>query len=162
MSGSNAEGLVLRPSKWKMAGFLVLCAGFTAIAALMVRDGRAMGWFVGLFFGLGVVVFAAMLLPGAAYLKIDREGFQFCSLYRASPKIAWREVSAFRVAAVPPAGNRLVVFDWHRPGVKRTMRELNRSLVGASDGLPDSYGMKPQALADLLNQWRMGTGGAGN
>ncbi|MEI9974065.1 MAG: hypothetical protein WDO73_19650 [Ignavibacteriota bacterium] len=47
----------------------------------------------------------------------------------------------------------MVVFDWiARP--QRGVRRLNRVLAGATDGLPDSYGMKPQALADLLNSRR--------
>jgi hypothetical protein len=45
----------------------------------------------------------------------------------------------------------MVVFDWSAKP-ERGVRSLNRAVAGASDGLPDNYGMKHQALADLLNE----------
>jgi hypothetical protein len=110
------------------------------------------GWLCIGFFGLGVVVFALQFFPSASYLRMTRDGFVCCSLFRKSPLIAWRDVSSIRVGTVPP-NQKMVVFDWEgasRQGVRR----LNWALVGATDGLPDTYGMKPQELADLLNLWR--------
>jgi hypothetical protein len=64
--------------------------------------------------------------------------------------IGLSDVSDFRVSAVPNFGHKLVVYDWNNAHSGR-IRGVNRVLVGASDGLPDTYGMEPQALADLLN-----------
>lgn len=76
----------------------------------------------------------------------------FCSLFRKSPVIRWEDVSSFRVASVPPSG-QMVLFDWYTAS-NRAVRRVNRGLTGATDGLPDSYGLSPQELADLLNTWR--------
>jgi hypothetical protein len=70
-----------------------------------------------------------------------------------SGAILWRDVSDFRVAPVPPSGHRLVPFDWHAAPNSR-VRRINTHLIDATDGLPDSYGLRPEELADVLNTWR--------
>ena len=150
----NSE-FVLRASKRKQIKALFVCFAFVGIGVWEVssRAAGAFGWLCTLFFGLGVAVFTVQLMPGASYLRVRRGGFMYCSLFRKSPVIPWRDVSIFRVASVPPSGIRLVVFDWHtasHPAVRR----VNQHLTGATDGLPDSYGLSPQELADLLNTYR--------
>ena len=146
---------MLRPSKRKHIAYLFGCLAFVVIGALQVsnRQAGAIGWLCLLFFGLGVVAFTAQIIPGASYLRVRSEGFMFCSLFRKSPVILWRDVSSFRVASVPPSGHRLVVFDWYTAS-NRSVRRINQHLTGATDGLPDSYGLSPQGLAYLLNTWR--------
>src|SRR6185295_6464429 len=137
---TSQSEIILRPGRGKMIGYLIVCAVFVVMGVTASRG--VLGWLSTSFFGLGVVVFAAQLLPRASYLRMTRDGFVCCSLFRKSPLISWREVSSFRVATVPP-NQRMVVYDWEgasRQGVRR----LNRALVGATDGLPDTYGMKPQ------------------
>lgn len=113
----------------------------------------AIDWLGVSFFGLGVVVFVVQLIPSASYLRIRSEGFMFCALFRKSPLIPWQDVSHFRVGNVPPKGHPLVVFDWHT-GSHRGLRQVNRYLVDDTDALPDTYGLSPEELADLLNMWR--------
>lgn len=120
----------------------------------MSSSAKVIAWLSVGFFALCAVVFALQLVPGASYLRITDEGFVFCSLFRKSPLVPWREVSEFRVASVPPSSHKLVVYDLNN-ALRPAIRSVNRALVGASDGLPDTYGLKPQELADLLNSWRL-------
>ena len=146
--------LVLHPSKRKMIVLLLVSLIFVAIGIFALRERD---WGVGLsctiLFGLGAAIFASQLRPGAAYLKLTPEGFILCSLFRVHPLTPWNQVRNFRVAALPPAGKRMVVYDSESPK-NEGVRRLNRELIGASDGLPDNYGMKYQELADLMNAWQ--------
>lgn len=145
---------MLYPSRLKLVGLLMVCAVFVGIGvAALGNHSPFVGWMCSLVFGVAFVVFLVQLLPGASYLRLTDEGFEFCAIFRKSPLIPWGDVSEFRVAKLPPAGNRMVVFDWKtRP--QGRVRKINRTLAGATDGLPDNYGMKHQALADLMNERR--------
>ena len=147
-----APATVLHPTRGKTVLFLAISLVFTAIGCLELSKGEVfMGCLTVFFFGLAVVVFIVNLRPSASWLRLQDDGFIYCSLFRKSPLIRWTEVSAFRVADV--AGREIVVFDWSlKP--RSGFRRFNRVLGGASDGLPDTYGLKAEALAGLLNQWR--------
>jgi hypothetical protein len=151
----QSSELVLRPSTKKMAKYLLICAVFVAIGILDIYKVGAstIGWLCVVFFGLGAIVFALQFIPRASYLWITNEGFTFCSLFRRSPVFLWHDVSDFRVASVPPSRHPLVVFNWTAKPDRRIGR-VNRHLVGATDGLPDTYGLRPEELADLMNDWR--------
>jgi len=81
----------------------------------------------------------------------------FCSLHAVppTPLVSWKEASAFRVALVPPKRTKMVVYDRASTTPQQTARRINEFLVGADEGLPDTYGMKPQDLADFLNASQM-------
>ena len=146
--------LVLRPSRAKTILLLLVALVFVAIGVFALADRE---WGVGLsctiFFGLGAVIAAIQLRPGAAYLRLTEEGFVVCSMFRAGALVPWNRVSNFRVGSLPLAGKKMVVYDSSSP-TKRGLRQINRELIGASDGLPDNYGMKYDALAALMNDWR--------
>lgn len=99
-------------------------------------------------------VFLPMILRGST-LRLDAEGFEvFQGLKRS--KFTWIDASEFSVAdagVLSPAQNLMVVFDdaLTKDG---TIASLNRSLIGRSGALPDTYGLEPEELAWLLNQWR--------
>jgi|SRR5579862_2002015 len=118
-----------------------------------IRDAGPLAWLYTLFFGLCTAIFIAQIVPGASYLQVRRDGFMYCSLFRKFPVIPWQDVSVFRVASVPPSGFSLVVFDWQTSS-HPVVRRVNQHLIGATAGLPDSYGLSPQELADLPNTWR--------
>jgi hypothetical protein len=148
--------IVLRPSKTKAILLLLVCAAFAVGGGFMIADGQgAKGWFVALFFGLGVAVSVVQLLPGASYLEMTRDGFVICSLFRRSPLFLWRDVSAFTVARLPPHGKQMVVFSSANDAAK-PLGKVNRAMLGASGGLPDTYGMNADALAELMNRRRSG------
>ena len=118
-----------------------------------VSEGETIqGWFVTAFFGLCLAVALVMMLPGAGYLRLQPEGFEICSLFRRT-HVRWLDVQSFKVARVGP--NRMVVFNFaqdHSPG--RTGRRIARGLSGWEGGVPHTFGMAPEALADLMNDYR--------
>jgi len=148
--------ILLRPDRRRIVLFFLACLGFVAIGITPIawHGPSAIVWLCILFFGICGAAFLAQLFPGASYLHIRGNGFEYCSLFRKSPLILWQDVSDFRVVRIPPSGKRMVVFDWDAaPGYGA--RRFNRSLIGATDGLPDSYGLRPEELAELLNDWRI-------
>lgn len=150
--------MILRPSPWKWAGVGAVCTAFTVIGGLMVRSGEAIGWLCLVPFGVGVLVSVASVLPNATYLKLDPEGFTMCSMYR-SHTFRWEDVSGFEVGSV--FSNKMVLFNFE-PSYTRTpgLRSLNVGLVGFEAGLPGSYGLKHEELADLLNKFKQASHGA--
>lgn len=144
--------LQLKTSPWRHLGLLVISLVFVAIGILMVRDGEGIGWFVLGFFGLCALAFAVQMLPGASRLRLDRDGFTVTSLFRSST-VRWSEVSRFFVAQV--GGRAMVCWDYAGAVPRSTAsRRLSRTLAGVEAGLPDTYGLNAEALAELLEDWR--------
>ncbi len=144
----------LASSRLKWALVLLICLGFTAIGVAMLRDGDLSGWLavpVGLF-ALGVPIAAIMLLPGAGGLVLDSRGFAVTTLFRTH-RLDWTDVSRFTVATVPAHGSKMVVYDNQAPRSVR-LAQYNIKLVGRNSGMPDTYGLKPEALAELMARWR--------
>ena len=146
---------MLHPSKRKVLLLLAICLSFTAAGVAMILEGEGLsGWFVTAFFGLGLAVSLANLWPGASYLKLTRKGMECRSLFRRWPFIPWETVGEFGVSSVSNDESRsMVVFNRFVPAPPR-LAAFNRGLVGKRDALPDTYGMSPEELADLLNEWR--------
>jgi len=133
----------------KTALLFLVCAVFVAGGALMVRDGQTMGYFCGGFFALGLPVFGVQFHPKAAYLHLAADGFTFCSLFRPH-FVQWACVQEFAVIHVGP--NRMVAWNFtpDHPATGRA-RGISKALSGYEAALPDTYGMNPQELADVLN-----------
>lgn len=152
--------LVLRVPQLKQIFFLVSGLVFGGCLAYIALYGD-LGVVENAFLWLGVILVAAaspiMLLAilRGATLRLDADGLQiFQGLKRT--KMAWRDVSEFSVAdagALSPNRHLMVVFD-ERSAKDGAVAAFNRSLVGRSGGLPDTYGMDPSELAWLLNEWR--------
>lgn len=151
----HPESLVLRPSKKKFVGLLMISAGFVVTGLWLLQNGDispTLGWVCVAFFGLGTVVGVATLLPGAAYLRLEPEGFTMCSLYR-SAFYRWSDVSEFVVGRV--GMQSMVMFEYSSQRTDAaTLRAVNAALFGHQAALPDTYGMTHEALVDLLNRQR--------
>ncbi len=138
--------LTLSPGRRRLLGLLLLCAAFVATGMLMLRGGVAFGWVVIAFFGIGLLVFPAMLLPRFNHLRIDHEGFAARSLWRRQGA-RWPEVAELGLFGVP--GDEHVAWRLHAPGATAS-RELT-----AWDGmLADRYGMDVAALLALMQRYR--------
>jgi hypothetical protein len=105
-----------------------------------------------LFFGLGTLVAAAGLLPGAGMLRLDREGFEVTSLFRRH-RILWQDVTRFEAGRIPPARQLFVLYDSSKPRLSG-LESLNTVISGHSAALPDTYGLAAGELARLMAQWR--------
>ena len=97
-------------------------------------------------------VFALQFHPKAAYLHLAPDAFTFCSLFRAHA-VRWEHVREFAVIYVGP--NRMVAWNF-RPDYPATgrARAISKSLSGYEAALPDTYGMKPQELVELMESIR--------
>ena len=150
------ENRVFTPHQAKYLGYLVLCAAFVAVGAVLAGNGAWEVWLGVLFFGAGAVVFAVLLLPRSAYLRIGPEGFTICSLFRAR-SLRWADVDTFQVATFHQqiGSRKMVVFNFspHYQGSRRG-HKLAVAISGYAGGLPDTYGMRPEELANLLNEYR--------
>ncbi|MFY2765148.1 STM3941 family protein [Arenimonas sp. MALMAid1274] len=145
--------MTLKPRLSRFVLLLLVCAAFVALGIFLVLRGQMLlGWLNVGFFGLGVAVAAISLLPGSNYLRLSRDGFEVCSLYRRGT-VRWRDVQAFFPAEI--ARRPLVCWnyadDYDR---QRAGRLLATELAGVEAALPDTYGLSADALAQLLNQWR--------
>jgi hypothetical protein len=145
---------VLRPSRAKLAAFLALSLALTAGGAWMVARGAEYGGWCLAFFALCSVVFGVQLLPSASWLKLTDEGLQIRSLFRTAKLVRWQDVAGFFPGRMH--GNAYVFFNYSLEYPKQsTARKIAGALVGAEGMLPDTYGMKAEALAALLEEWRM-------
>jgi len=118
----------------------------------MIRDGATAGYFCAGFFALGLLVFPLRFHPKAAYLRLAPEGFTFCALFRTAT-VPWTQICEFRPTCV--GGLNTVGWNYtpdYQPA--RRVRRIVNFLCGCEATLPDTYGMKPQDLAALMESLR--------
>jgi hypothetical protein len=150
---SRFPGPVTRyPSRKKWLFVLATSVLFSVGGTLMIRQGDAMGWAVLIFFGLGVVIATAAMLPGAGSLTLDHDGFEVTSLFRRH-QTRWQDSAGFQAARLPPAPQKWVVYDDLRQSTK-SIAKFNVGLAGRNAALPDTYGLSADDLAQLMAQWR--------
>lgn len=148
----DANELILRPTKYGGVFTVVVSAGFVYMGIGMMGQSPLMSWLTTVFFGFCLLVGLVQLWPGAASLKLTSEGFVVTSLFR-SHFTRWQDVGSFRSAHV--GLRRMVVFDYVESHKKFTFgKRLAKGLTGNQAALPDTYGRKPAALAELLNEWK--------
>ncbi|MEM6331191.1 MAG: hypothetical protein AAF790_13205 [Planctomycetota bacterium] len=121
-------------------------AVLSATGVWMIADGDWLGFLVAGFALFAVPVFAIQLLPGAAYLRVDQNGVRFAVAFRETA-VPWESIAESGVYEVK--GSRLVGFNYTAKAGR--VRQASRSLTGYEGGLPDTYGMKAEELASLLD-----------
>lgn len=141
--------VVLRNSRRKMLLTLVASLAFVGAGFLMLADHPVSGYASIIFFGLCALVFCINLLPNSSYLRLTSEGFTVCSTFR-SRSIEWRDVGPFGVTHI--GTRKMVVWDSLRAVSK--LGKANRLVCGYASALPDTYGLKAEELAELLNRLR--------
>lgn len=141
--------LRLQPRRWHQAARLAGALVFVALGALMFREHPLMGALCMGFFGLCAAVVVAQLATGASSLVLDAEGFTVRHLL-GPRRVRWRDVTALRVVKTP--GQSLVGWDY-APSYDghASHHKVSRWVAGFHAALPDSYGMKPLALAELMD-----------
>lgn len=146
------KSLKLKPSLLKRLGLLAICSLFVTIGIFLVEDNSFLAWSTIIFFGLGVLVFSIHLLPNSSYLILSHEGFEVRNLYR-SYFTKWSEVKRFTVGT--SGKTKMVQFNYSSGHKKQSKGKLiSRLLSGSEGGLPDTYGMKADQLARLMNEWK--------
>jgi hypothetical protein len=148
----SAELTILQASRKTPTLLLFFGAAFTVVGGAMVVQGDAAGWFVLPTFGL-LTLLALALLARPGQLSLTEAGMTVTYLGRQRPLLAWSRCSNFRTWSYKSGPTR-VTFDYDRPAPlaeTRTAYVLN-TLGGGNARLPDTYGMKAEALVDLLRQ----------
>jgi hypothetical protein len=135
-------------TKWIWVGLGSIILGFGGVIG--IQSGESIGWVVVAFFGLGLLVSAVQMLPGAAYLKVGSGGLEFRTLFRTR-HIAWAEISGF--GHYRQASQGFVGINFHG-SAKGFSQNASSALVGFHDALPDTYGHKAEELAILLTACR--------
>ncbi|MDB6140330.1 MAG: hypothetical protein JWO94_3402 [Verrucomicrobiaceae bacterium] len=154
--------LTLRPSKAQTLRILpigAVCAGGAFLILPSLKGIILWGmWSCLAVFGLGLFISVLRVIPGSTYVRLSREGFVLCTLWRKF-HYRWADVSGFGVLNIGPAGtHQLVGFNFN-PGYearehRAKLKQMNVSKWGYEASLADLYGMKAEALAALLNDWR--------
>jgi hypothetical protein len=144
--------VTLHPSRVKWLLVFTIGALFAVGGFWMIKTGDGSGWFVLICFGLGALIAAAAMLPGAGGLTLDRDGFETTNLFRRH-RTRWRDAAGFEAARIPRAHRKMVVYDDITQSTK-SIAKLNVGLVGRNSGLPDTYGHSADNLAQLMAQWR--------
>ena len=148
--------LVLKGSRKKFGVMLLITLPLLAGGVFLVREEPSgfMGWAVVLFFGLCASIFVFQIIkPGT--LVLNETGFEQTMMGRKTSN-RWDEVSEFGIYAIKSSfvtASKFVCFDRYADEGKK-MTELNRTLVGATAQLADTFGMKAEALAELMNAFR--------
>jgi hypothetical protein len=140
----------LKPSRGKWVLTLLGCIIFVVAGFFVFKMDVLAGWLGISFFGLGVLISATMLMPGAGSLVLDDKGFEVTGLFRRHRSL-WPNVSGFEVAKVPPAEHKMVVYDDVAVS-DRMHAKMSIGVAGRNSGLPDTYGLTHEALASLMRQ----------
>jgi hypothetical protein len=156
------EERVLRPGRVKSLLMLGVSLTFVAVGLLGLLWPRADGaaeeeerwamWACVVFFGLGVIVCVLQFLPRSSFLRLGPEGFTIRALYRERT-YRWEDVDTFGVTQV--SFNKMVGFNF-APHFDRAarLRRVNKAIAFFEGALPDTYGMKAEDLADLMNEYK--------
>ena len=154
--GLTADQLVLRPSKLRWAALLAGSVAFCAGGVLMVSSGEATGWLVLVFFGLCGVVSMTMLFSKNNYLVLAPAGFTIHSVFRQTT-ISWSNVESFGTYRLRGSSTVMFLYSPDFPR-SRALRGLNRAVTGYDGGLPDTYGLRADQLAALINDCKQRCG----
>lgn len=145
--------VVLYPSRDRYTFLMLGCLIFILLGGANVGLGHpALGWFLIASSGLGFVLFASTLLPGAYAFKLDRAGFEFTIWFRRG-KVRWQDAADFTVVAA--SSTMMVVFNHAGRKVGPLNGVMERALAKGRNALvPDTYGLRAEDLAELLSRWR--------
>lgn len=147
------EEKILYPKKSKAIFGLVLPLLLTAVGIWMVLYKNAiLGWIATIFFGLGVVIAFINLLPNASYLKLYKDGFEFCTMYKKD-RYNWDDIQSFSTGTAN--FKTMVTFNFAESFQKyKTMRKVSAKIGGKEGALPDTYGLTANELAYLMNEYK--------
>jgi hypothetical protein len=146
--------MTLYPKRSSAIWLLVACTAFVATGVWMGRSGNSIGWICAAFFGLGIPVAVIQLIPGSTFLHVDSNGITYSNLFRKT-SLSWSIFQEFFVVTMRQSGlkvHEMVGFNYVSTYDRsRAARALATAISGCEGALPDTYGMKAEELAKLLN-----------
>lgn len=142
--------IVLRSRRSKYLRSLISAIVFTLFGLkLVMQTHSTVGWIIAVVFGFAAIASFIPVLPNQSYLKLDKYGFTIRSMFQTI-KIRWSEVENFEAAK--RYHKKTVIYSFDKK--KRTYVNVE-NLIGKKEMLPDVYGMDAQALADLMEGFRI-------
>jgi hypothetical protein len=150
------EPLTITGSRISAAVYLAIALAFVALGVWVVSHPSQIkdllfGWLDIILFGLGVAVFAWLLVrPQVLYL--NSEGFSLRGgVVRAPQLTRWGDVQSFYAFRLP-RGGMMIGFNYAE-GRRPKLAVLAR-LAGAEGALPKGWPKSPDAMAAILNDYR--------
>ena len=141
----------------KKQSAILLLLGSILFVVIGLILAPTQGWIFYLgagFFGLGIPVAVIKLIPGSTYLELKEEGFEFCNFF-GKTSLNWDDIDEFFIVSLKQTGVSVhdmigfnFVASYDRSGIGRGVAKALSQCEGA---LPDTYGLKPEELVDLLN-----------
>lgn len=160
----NDEVIVLTGNKTKAVLLLLGSAAFVAICAVMVANGKQMGWGGMIFFGLGVLLSIYMLTPNAFRLQIDQNGIEMKTLFKPM-KLAWSDVNGFYVGHIKSglANTKMIGIEFSESYKKlHAGHQFSSGLTGMEGALPNHFNRSAEEICELLNQSKQKWGNVPN
>jgi len=155
-STQSPDLLVLRPKRLRPLLIAAVCAvGVAGLWSIRDEAGRATVWVAMILVGgFGMLAGILQLLPGASYLRLDTTGFTYCAAF-FPVRVEWSDVAGFGVVKKDAAHCYSTVgFNFVPAYTKNAAgRELVKSVNGWENAIPAKYGMQPDELAELMNEW---------
>jgi hypothetical protein len=155
-AAERVEARTITGSRAKTALYLLISIIFVAVGAMLLRgpSASAMAWLCVAFFGLGVLLFAWLLIRPQT-LDLDSEGFTLGGgMVRSPKKVLWREVEGFHVYRLP-RGGKMIGYSY-APGPKKESAAVAFARdLGAESALPRGWPQSPEKMVDLLNAYRL-------
>ncbi len=148
---------VILESRWKLLLLFAGCAGFVAAGIWMLNNhpeevhrgltGYEAGWLSIVFFGVGALVSAVQLVRPSRLILFD-QGFRIERFLFRPKTVAWSRVGSFEIQRSRSA--KWVAYTLNNAGALEDVA----SSSGASGTVGRLWEMSPEALMDLLNQYR--------
>ncbi len=147
------ESITLKPKKLKILFYLVLCFMFFLFFLYAVKYEKSFIVWMGLvFFGIGTAVFIIEIFPNSSFLNLNQKGFLIKGLF-CSHFCEWKHVKEFYPIKI--GRNKMVGIKFSSEYERlEVVREIVKNIAGAEGSLPDTYGMKAEKLAELMNKWK--------
>ena len=148
----------LYPSRRRLWLLFFVCFLCIMLSATSSRTGRSGSGLFTLMCIFGVIMSAVSLVPGAAWLKLDSQGFTVRYWFKETT-YRWIDVKEFKLITYRYLGiipfKRSVGFKFSESYPKRNVVSRMVGAIASFDrNLPDNYGMKAQELLVLLESSR--------
>jgi hypothetical protein len=140
-------------SRRKAFVVLLLALVFSVAGYSLIDRDPVVGWLGVIFGALGSLAASLFILfPRLSSLKLTADGFAINSLF-SNDFTRWEDVTGFVVGSYNM--NKMVFYNYapHYTG-KKLGRKIASDLSGWEGAIADMYGISPEELADLMNQWK--------
>lgn len=146
----------LYPSRWR-PGLVFLVFLWLLVTAASVRSRNSGSVMISFIFACAVITSAVSWIPGAAWLKLDSQGFTVRYWFKESI-YHWTDVKEFRLITLRYLGfiplRRSVSFKFSESYQRNIVSRMVGALAQFDRNFPDNYGMKAKDLLIPLKSSR--------